>query len=98
MDVACEDSARFGAVVVTSRHQTGVFGVVQQQVLDLQLLSELTGIKNRAVVLLVGTKLLTVAVHAEGLAQELVATLDIALTCGLIGLIAQTYYVLPIRH
>ena len=76
--------------------EMGVLGVIEHQVLDIQLLGQHTGIEGRAVVLLVGVEHETVLVQAEGLAHQPVAVAGVGLAMHAVGLVAQAHQALSV--
>ena len=76
----------------------GVLGVIENQVLDIQLLSEHAGVEGCAVVLLIRVEHEAVLVQAEGLAHQPVAVAGIGLAVHTVWFIAQAYQALLVRQ
>ena len=91
-DVAAKGLFGLGGEVLPTGGKVGVLTVVEQEVLHLELCSDLCRIEHGAVVLLIGPELLALGIEAEGLAQQPVATTHKPFGALVVGFIAQTDY------
>lgn len=89
-DASVEVACSFFGIVLTAGREVAVLGMIEQQIADVQGSGKLTGFKCRTVMLLVGLEDFTVAVEAEGFAQQPVGSLHTGTVGSIERLVTQT--------